>query len=207
MSTHAHLVLLAWRGDPTPTPAPPRAAPAPDLVERCRRGDRGALEDVFREHAAFLERSLARLVGPRADLEDLLQDTYAAAIAAFPRFRGEASVKTWLYRIAIHVAQNYLRQPRHRRDAPLVDEPRGTADHAQQLEDRELARRLYAHLDALDAKQRIAFVLHVLEELPIAEVAALVGATRAATKSRIFWARRRVLARLDRDPAFRGGER
>ena len=199
--TAAHLVLLAWRGDPVPAPQP-----AAGLVDRCRRGDRAALDEVLREHAAHLERLLARLVGPRADLEDLLQDVFAAAIDAFPRFRGESSVKTWLHRIAINVAHAELRRPRHRRDVPLEDEPRATnPSPAQDVERRELAIKLYAHLDTLDASKRIAFVLHVLDDIPIAEVAALMGASRAATKSRIFWARRTMLKRLDRDPEFRRG--
>src|SRR5688572_5459103 len=168
----AHLVLLAWRGDRAPVPGP---SMAPSLIERCRRGDRGALDEVLREHAAHLERLLARLVGPRLDLEDLLQETFAAAIQAFPRFRGESSVKTWLHRIAINVAHAELRRPRHRRDVPLDDEPR-IADQASPADDaerRDLARRLYAHLDTLDVTKRIAFVLHVLDDVPIAEVAAL----------------------------------
>lgn len=176
-------------------------------IERCRRGDRAALDEVLRAHAANLERLLARLVGLRADLEDLLQDTFAAAIAAFPRFRGEASVGTWLHKIAINVAHAYLRRPRHRRDVPLGDEPPGDgATPTQVIERRQLAMKLYAHLDALDAAKRIAFVLYALEDRPIAEVAALMGASKAATKSRIFWARRALLKRLDRDPAFRRGE-
>jgi RNA polymerase sigma-70 factor (ECF subfamily) len=197
----AHLVLLAWRGDRATTPAP--APSTPSLIDGCRRGDRAALDEVLREHAVYLERLLARLVGPRADLEDLLQDTFAAAIAAFPRFRGEASVKTWLHRIAINTAGMYLRRPRMRRETPLVgDPPAKDATPAQDVERRELATKLYAHLDALDATKRIAFVLHVLDERPIAEVAAMMGASKAATKSRIFWARRMMVKRLDRDPAF-----
>ena len=161
---------------------------------------------MFRTYAPILERVLARVVGPRADVEDLLQDTFSAAIEAFPRFRGEASVKTWLHRIAINTAHKYLRHPRHRRDTPLDDVPEPSAaphDPGQRV----LTDKLYAHLDTLDARKRIAFVLHVVDDLPIAEVAALMGASKAATKSRIFWARRALLKRLDRDPAFRGGER
>jgi len=183
--------------------------PGSDLVDRCRRGDRLAMNHVLMEHAEYLERVLARLVGPRFPLEDLLQDTFAAAIIAFPRFRGEASVRTWLHRIAINTAHAELRRPRHRRDEPLVGEPVATAASApQQLEDAQLSARLYAHLEKLDARKRIAFILHVLDDRPIAEVAALMGASASATKSRIFWARRTMHGLLSRDPAFhRGGAR
>jgi RNA polymerase sigma-70 factor, ECF subfamily len=178
---------------------------APEVLEACRRGDRNALDGIFRAHAEVLERVLARLVGPSADVEDLLQETFAAAIEAFPRFRGEASVRTWLHRIAINVAGRQLRHPRRRREVALEDVPspasgEEAAPDAMASHARE--RRLYVHLDALDPVKRIALILHVIEDHSIAEVAALTGASSAATKSRIFWARRALLKRLRRDPHF-----
>src|SRR5688572_2989550 len=164
-------------------PAPP-PGPAGDASAGCRAGDRGSLEEVFRAHAASLERLLVRLVGPRADVEDLLQDTFSAAIQAFPRFRGEASVKTWLHRIAVNVAHKYLRSPSHRAQ-PLDEEAESAPDETPEarVAREEIARRLYVHLDKLDAKKRVALVLYVLEDLSIAEVAALTGASQTATKS------------------------
>jgi RNA polymerase sigma-70 factor (ECF subfamily) len=199
------LVLASQGARETPTSVPLRETR--DLVDRCRRGDRGALDEVFRTHAADLERVIARLIGPRADIDDLLQDVFSAAIIAFPKFRGEASIKTWLHRVAVNVAYKHLRRPRHRRDVPLVDDAAdaGAAmptTAADLLAQHQHVARLYAHLDELDAKKRVAFLLHVVEDLPINEVAALTGASRAATKSRIFWARRAVLRKIRRDPAL-----
>ena len=186
-----------------------KAAPAPviviDQIEACRRGDRSALDAVFRAHAEGLARLLTRIIGPRAEVEDLLQETFAAAITAFPRFRGEASVKTWLHRIAIHVAQQYLKRPRHRREVEL-ETANEQATNELPPERRELARKLYAHLDALDAAKRITLVLYVIEEHSVDEIAALLGASKAATRSRILWARRKLMRRLRRDPAFAGIE-
>jgi len=152
---------------------------------------------------------LTRLVGPAADVEDLLQDTFAAAIAAFARFRGEASVKTWLHRIAIHVAHQHLRRPRHRREVDLPDPDAVASDAGSAMapEQREVARRLYVHLDAIEATKRIALVLYAIEEYTVDEIAVLTGASRAATKSRIFWARRALLRRMRRDPQLAEGER
>ena len=182
------------------------AAPAPgvsaDLIDGCRRGDRAALDEVLRAHAEGLERLLTRLVGPQAEVEDLLQDTFSAAITAFSRFRGEASVKTWLHRIAVNVAHNHLRSPRHRA-LPLDEDTRATDESPEdQVARGELSTRLYAHLDKLDARKRIALVLHVVEDLPVADIAAVMGASEAATKSRLFFARRALLRRLRRDPAL-----
>jgi RNA polymerase sigma-70 factor (ECF subfamily) len=212
------LTVLSSASSERKTPVPLRVEQ--NVIDACRRGDRSALEIVFRAHAEVIERLLSRLIGPAADVEDLLQDTFAAAIEAFPRFRGEASVRTWLHRIAVNTARHHLRRPRQRRDVSL-DEPSlqqlankmntasPEATAADSLASHDIARRLYEHLDALDANKRIAFVLHVIEERSIAEIAALTGASQAATKSRLFWARRALLKRLRRDPNFnepRGGK-
>ena len=192
---------MSWRA-PFDSPKPALAAIDVDL-DACRRGDRGALDAVFRAHAKGLARLLTRIVGPRADVEDLLQETFAAAITAFPKFRGEASVKTWLHRIAINVAQSFLRRPRHRREVELGDEP---ASEEMSPEQRELSRKLYEHLDAIDATKRITLVLYVIEGHSIDEIAAMMNAGKAATRSRILWARRKLMKRLRKDPAFAGVE-
>jgi RNA polymerase sigma-70 factor (ECF subfamily) len=196
-SPFALIVLSSVPEDKPPTPSRPVAI---DQIEACRRGDRTALDAVFRAHAEGLARLLTRIVGPSVEVEDLLQETFAAAITAFPSFRGEASVKTWLHRIGVNVAHSYLRRPRHRKEV-LVDENReSTIDVSP--ERREIARRLYEHLDSLDAKQRITLVLYVIEEHTVDEIAALVGAGKAATRSRILWARRKLMKRMKKDPVF-----
>jgi RNA polymerase sigma-70 factor, ECF subfamily len=193
------LIVLASSPEDRSTPVP--ATPAVDQIEACRRGDRKALEAVFQAHAQGLARLLARIVGPSIDVEDLLQDTFAAAITAFPRFRGEASVKTWLYRVAIHTAHQHLRRPRHRREVALEDADAIAREPVDPLLG-ALAGKLYAHLDAIEPTKRIALVLYAIEEHTVDEIAALMGASRSAIRSRIFWARRSLMKRMRRDPAF-----
>lgn len=180
-----------------------------DLVEACRGGDRAALQQVFSEHAPFLERLLTRVAGPGDEVEDLLQMTLMAAMKAFPGFRGEARVRTWLSRIAIRVAQEHLRKPERTRRARLtVVEDARTEDESRapdrNLETRRMMERLYHHLDAIGPKKRVAFVLHVFEGHSVEQVAALVGASLTATKSRVFWARKELIARASKDPVLRG---
>jgi len=138
-----------------------------------------------------------------------------AAIEAFPRFRGEAQVRTWLARIAVRIAQDRLRSASHRLRAQLPDleatESHNDNDAERELDLRRKIERLELHLQALGPKKRTAFVLHVFEGMPLEEVAALTGAGLAATKSRVFWARRELLKRAARDPWLRelaeGGQR
>jgi RNA polymerase sigma-70 factor (ECF subfamily) len=178
-----------------------RSDPA-ELIEACRRGERWALEAVFRAESPALERLLGRLVGPRSDVEDLLQATLVTALKAFPGFRGEASVRTWLARIAVRIAQAEFGRSRVRRATGLTlvetpSEPRPSPDELADQKRRVTA--LYRQLDRLTPKLRVAFLLHVCEGLSIAEVAALVGASRAATKSRVFLARHALLSYARRD--------
>lgn len=180
-----------------------------DQIEACRQGDRRALQAVFVAHAPYLERLLARVAGSALEVEDLLQSTFLAAIHAFPRFRGEAQVRTWLARIAIRTAQDRLRSAAHRRRGQLPEleespDPRGAHGAPEsELDTQRRVQRLQEHLERIAPKKRVAFVLHVFEGIPIEEVAALTGASLTATKSRVFWARRELIKRAQRDPLLR----
>jgi len=190
--------------------APPRLA-APEeglLVAGCRAGEATSLDRFFRTYVAYVERVIERLVGPSADLQDLVQSTFIEAIQSFDRYRGEASLKTWVTRIAVHTSLNQLRAG-IRRPVPLelVREPAELPAPARgaeaDLSVRELARRLYDLLDRVAPKKRIAFLLYTIEEHSIEEVAALTGSSRAATKSRIWFARRELLAAARNRPDLR----
>jgi RNA polymerase sigma-70 factor (ECF subfamily) len=180
----------------------------PALIDGCRAGDRHALDRFFRTHVQRVERTIGRLVGPTPDLEDLVQTTFIEAIRGFPRFRGEASLATWVTRIAVHVAQHQLRRGL-RRSLPLellpsADEPRDPARSPEHVsDDREIALRLHAALDNIKPKKRVAFLLFAVEGHTIDEVAALTGSSVAATKSRIWFARRELTALARKDPMLR----
>jgi len=182
--------------------------PPPAVIEACRRGDRNALESVLRAQAPDLERLIARMVGPNADVEDLVQETMIQAVRAFPKYRGEASIRTWLARIAVNNVRMHYRRPERKRKVslelvgpePIADReaaPDSTTDKRRRLE------RLFHHLEAVGPKKRLAFVLTVIEGRSIDEAAALMGASKSATKSRVYWARRNLLSRARKDPLLR----
>jgi RNA polymerase sigma-70 factor (ECF subfamily) len=177
--------------------------PSEQTLTRCRAGDGQAIEELFRAHAPQVERVLGRLVGPVADLEDLTQTVFLEAISALSRFRGEASFKTWLLSIAAHVGQHYLRAGKVRRHVPLdlvpEDELRGEVTHDRRLDERRLALELHQLLDRIAPKKRIALLLYVVEGHSVEEVAALMGASQTATRSRVFFARRELRKLLSSD--------
>jgi RNA polymerase sigma-70 factor (ECF subfamily) len=188
--------------------APRTVGPGADpdgLVAGCRAADPRALDAFFRAYVGRVERVLGRLVGPTADLEDMVQCTFIEAYRSFVRFRGEASLATWVTRIAVHVAQHHLRGG-VRRHVPLEllaqrDEPADPGPSPEACaDDRVVAARLHAVLDQVKPKKRIAFLLFAVEGHSIEEVAALTGASRAATKSRIWFARRELLRLAQGDP-------
>ncbi|MBK7583444.1 MAG: RNA polymerase sigma factor [Myxococcales bacterium] len=180
-------------------PADSAAGWSADTLEACRRGDQETIGRVLSAEAPAVERTLSRTLGSRSDVEDVLQQTFVAAIRAFPNFRGEASVRTWLTSIAIRFAQE--RRQHAARQLVLVHEAQvDRSDLGRELDDRRRVARLRAVLAGISPKKRAAFVLHVVEGRSIDEVAVLVGASRAATKSRIFFARRELMKKARRDP-------
>ena len=194
--------------EPRGTLRPAVSADDPATVAGCRAGDAASLEKFFATHVHYVERVISRLTGPTPDLEDLVQTTFIQAFQSFGRYRGEASLKTWVTRIAVHTALHQLRSG-VRRMMPLelvgpADEPNDPAEPAdQQAANRQLARRLHALLARIAPKKRVAFLLYAVEEYSIEEVAALTEASKAATKSRIWFARRELMAMVKGQPDLR----
>ena len=193
----------------------PQLKAAPDeRLEACRRGDRAALEAVLREHIPMLSHLIARLCPHRAEADDILQNTLTGAVVGFPRFRGESSVATWLAQIASRQVQEHWRRVGRRRAEVAVGTSEDAARDATapetatpgRLDDQADARRrlarLHHHLDAIAPEKRIAFILHVIDGRPVAEVATLMAATETATRTRVMRARRALIARLRRDPVM-----
>ncbi|MFT3927645.1 MAG: RNA polymerase sigma factor [Myxococcales bacterium] len=181
---------------------------SPAVIEGCRRGERAALAQVLRTESPFVERVLSRFVSTRSDLEDLLQLTLEQAIVAFPQFRGEAKVRTWLTRIAVRTALHHLKSPwkKRRTELEVIEGGQLTAGQPSPSEDTEAKRRLALlreHLESLDAKHHMAFILFQVEGHSMEEVAALMDSNLSTTKSRVMWARRKLFARLRKDPQAR----
>src|SRR5690606_24296437 len=131
-------------------------------------GEHAALERVFTEVAPSVERLLRRMLGPRAEIDDLLQITFIGVIKAFPRFRGEASVRTWVCRIAVRSAVDYLRKPEQKRPhLQLVGEGTEHVLDDHRIDERRCLERIYRYLEGIAPKKRVAFILHVFDGHPL----------------------------------------
>jgi len=175
--------------------SPARAAELA-LVERCRNGDLGAFEEVYRAHAGRVYSLAVRMLGNTADAEDLLQEIFLAAHRKLGSFRGESALGTWLYRLATNQILDYVRS-RSARAGQLTDgleDDSVIADAAgHRLGDRAIARiDLERALAQLPEGSRAAFVLHDVEGLEHSEVAEVLGIAEGTSKSQVHKARLRL---------------
>ena len=135
-------------------------------------------DDVYDTYFPFVWRCLRALGVPAGALDDAAQDVFLVVHRQLPGFRGQSSARTWLFGIARHVASNHKRWSR-RKQAPLEplgsdapDLARGPLEHAQ---DAEAAAFVAAFLARTDEKKRDLFILAVLEQMTIPEVAAALS--------------------------------
>jgi RNA polymerase sigma-70 factor (ECF subfamily) len=172
------------------------------LVERCRRGDLGAFEEVYRTHAGRLYGLVLRMVGNPSDAEDLLQEIFLSAHRKLDGFRGDSALGTWLYRLATNHCLDHLRS-RAARTGQLtdaLDEEVGLPD----IGTRTIAEQTVAKMDLeravaqLPEGCRAAFVLHDVQGLEHREVAEALGIAEGTSKSQVHKARLRLREILTR---------
>jgi RNA polymerase sigma-70 factor (ECF subfamily) len=164
--------------------------------------ERPTLEEIYRDHFAFVWRSLFRLGVPERDLEDAAQDVFVVVHAKLHEFDFEHRITTWLYAICLRVASDRRRSGRARYELLSEEAPPDAApsdgDSVRVLESHH-RRLLDQALDALPLEQRAVFTLFELDELDGNEIAALLGVPLPTVHSRLRLARetvRRTLARL-----------
>ncbi len=177
-----------------------------ELIERCKAGDGVAFREVFRNHRADVARLVQRMTGRRTDLEDLVQEVFLQVYRSIRDFRGQSRFSTWLYRVTVNVVLMHRRAAKSRpvlQEAP--DEAFGADAH--DLPDDQVARvrrvsAFYRLLDRLSDKKRAVFVLHELEGLSPGEIAKIVSAPVLTVRTRLFYARRELLALLREEPSL-----
>lgn len=168
--------------------AEPGAAPRPPLrlVPQCREED---FEGFFRRNVSFVFRLLRNLGIPSRDIDDAVQEVMLVALRRIGSFV-PGSEKSWLYAIAIRVASSHRRMLHRRREElgvfveTVVEEVSSSA-----LDARRAGTRLLAAMESLPEPQRIAFVLHCIEDLPAKEIATLTAAPLQTVYTRLYAAK------------------
>jgi RNA polymerase sigma-70 factor (ECF subfamily) len=171
-----------------------------ELVRRCKQGDGAAFEELYRAHAARLYSLLLRMGAGSQDAEDLLLDVFLQAHRKLDSVRGDSSLGTWLYRLAVNQCLDFLRgrQNRMSRTTDSLDdegahEPASPAPVVPAAISRVDLERAIARLPE---GCRLAFVLHDVEGFAHHEVAGLLGISEGTSKSQVHKARLKLRAML-----------
>lgn len=166
------------------------------LVERCRRGELGAFEELYKAHSGRLYSLACRMLGNPADAEDLLQEIFLSAHRKLESFRGESALGTWLYRLGMNQILDHVRS-RAGRAGQLTD----GLDDATVLADASGHRLADRAIDRIDLERalaelpegcRAAFLLHDVEGLEHREVSDVLGIAEGTSKSQVHKARLRL---------------
>jgi RNA polymerase sigma-70 factor (ECF subfamily) len=155
-----------------------------------------SFREVYRANLGFVWRVVRHLGVPRADAEDVVQETFVVVLKKLGEFEGRSSLRTWIYGIAHRAVSEHRRRAHIRREIPTEAPDPGRVDAAQpELVERERARiQLAAILERLDGDKRAAFVFHEIEGMTMSEVAEIVGCPLQTAYSRLHAAREQVSA-------------
>ncbi len=213
MSSSQIIGTAAARSPMARTPRSPNAGsprsqkPALDeasLVERLKRGDQTALEAIFESYSGKLYRVAQRILGEAADTEEVIQDVFWTAYRKAASFKGESQLSTWLYRLTVNAALGRVRRGKkkkeveyeefmpkfqkdgHHRIRPVVDWSDTLDEKYAQEEIHALIGKALGQLKPID---KSVIVLSDLEDLSDREIAAAVGLTVSAVKTRLHRAR------------------
>lgn len=178
------------------------------LVERAQHGDKHAFELLVVKYQRKLVRLLSRFIRDSAEVEDVAQEAFIKAYRALPGFRGESAFYTWLYRIGINTAKNYLVAMKRR--APTTtefdSEEAENFEDGEQLRDvntpesmlmsQEVAETVNRTVHDLPEELRTAITLREIEGLSYEEIASVMNCPIGTVRSRIFRAREAIAEKL-----------
>ena len=178
------------------------------LVLRAQQGDKRAFELLVEKYQRKLARLLSRFIRDPAEVEDVTQEAFIKAYRALPAFRGDSAFYTWLYRIGINTAKNYLMAMGRR--APTSTEVEAEEaegfEEGEQLRDintpesvllsNEIAETVNSTIEQLPEELRTAIQLREIEGMSYEDIAQVMNCPIGTVRSRIFRAREAIAERL-----------
>lgn len=179
-----------------------------ELVARAQQEDAEAYDELVRRYQPRIYALLYNMTSNREDAEDLLQEVFIKGFQALPNFKGQSSFYTWIYRIGVNRAINFVQKRKRRaalsldnadlgleRDEAYVDLS-GRHTPFRQAKLTELQERLNAALQTLSEKHRAAVVMHDIDGMPHDEIGDILGCSAGTVRSRLFYARQQLQAEL-----------
>jgi RNA polymerase sigma-70 factor (ECF subfamily) len=172
-------------------------------VKQLKAGNEEAVRELVRSYGGALVRFLASMTGSTAEAEDLAQEALIRLLEHAGEFRGESSLKTYLFRIAHNLALNYLASaPRRHEVFPeeMPDRPSATAPPVQQVVASEDAERLRAAMTRLPPQQRAVIMLRTWQDLSFKEIAAALSLAEGTAKAHYFFALKNMRRLMEAPP-------
>lgn len=178
------------------------------LVARAQRGDKQAFELLVEKYQRKLARLLSRFIRDPAEVEDVTQEAFIKAYRALPAFRGDSAFYTWLYRIGINTAKNYLMAMGRRAPTSTEVEAEDAEgfEEGEQLRDintpeslllsKEIAKTVNATIEQLPEELRTAIQMREIEGMSYEDIAKAMDCPIGTVRSRIFRAREAIAEQL-----------
>ena len=178
------------------------------LVQRAQKGDIDAFDELMRRHQGKIYALTYNMTGNKQDAEDLVQEVFLKGFKVIDRFKGKSSFYTWIYRIAVNRAINFVKRRRNRMALSLnnVDHGVETDEAYVELSSREspfrdatlseLQEKLNAALQTLSEKHRAVVIMHDIQGIPHDEIGKVMGCSPGTIRSRLFYARQQLQAEL-----------
>ena len=177
------------------------------LVVRVQKGDKTAFDLLVRKYQHKVAKLVSRYVRDRREVEDVTQEALIKAYRAIGGFRGESAFYTWLYRIAVNTAKNYLESQGRRppgsdveiEGAELIESGEGLRDQAtpeRQMLTNEIATTVHRVLEHLPPDLRTAITLREIEGMSYEDIAQMMDCPIGTVRSRIFRAREAIATKI-----------
>ena len=178
------------------------SAPSAWLVAECIAGNEAAIESLIREHEAGVFRLAMSILGDPADAHEITQETFLAALRALPSYEERKSLKSWLYVIALNLSRSHLRKRRFLAKLKAATTALFRLESQKQTSPEEVVIRdekeaaIWNELNKLDERHRLVMILRYFQDLPIAEIAEILGISEGTVHSRLHTARERLRSAL-----------
>lgn len=178
------------------------------LIDHLREGDETALAPLVEKYKRMVHRLAMQITKNHEDANDVMQETFIKVYQSIHTFRQEAAFETWIYRIAVNEALNFVKRrerrressietieeseynPEVRRKAEIVNDPEIQAEKA------ELRHWVTKAVNSLSLKHRIVVILHELEGLTHSEIASILNCSEGTVRSRLHYARKQLRSLL-----------
>ena len=181
---------------------------AAQLVDRCRTGDEEAVSRLVQTHQAAVYRLALSILDDPGDADEATQETFLAALRSLADYRGQSALRTWLFAIGINICRSRLRQRQTRqhlhqllRGAWLTGADPVAPENA--MVQRQANDAVWRAVQGLGDKHRLPVILRYYHDLPVDEIAAVLGLNAGTVHSRLSTARDRLRAALGSPAAVR----